>query len=233
MSDKLTFQFNSKAVLAQLGNSVIEMPSLAVTGNKLRSENPDSQESKDKKFYKFIELVEAMRLHIEQLQRDIDELEACFRERDGGEWREKLALKILDADDVPQRRSDESIDDYRERLEPILIKQMLNRDGSIKARYLKDAELRDYAQWAQKQNHLNIAQGYVYELEDPNTPLERKGDIYEKLEQDGDIEEIALAAFEAKNQSAIQNQLKNISDEASDNIANTKLSTKAGLNFTS
>ena len=85
-------------------------------------------------------------VYIEQLQKDMEGMEALFRERDGDAWREKLALNILDADDIPQRHEDESIEDYRERLEPLLIIKMLNPDGSIKTQYLNDPDLSDYAQ---------------------------------------------------------------------------------------
>ncbi len=212
MSDKLTFQFNNKTLLGQMSGSVIEMPSIASARNIKYSDHPDSEEKKDKEYREFIEFVDAIRLHIEQLQRDIDKLEAHFRERDGEEWREKLALKILDADDIPQRRSDETIVGYRERLEPILITQMLNADGSIKGQYLNDLDLIDYAEWAQQQYNLSAARDNVLELEDPNTPQERKNQIYDELQQSADIEKIVLTAYELSGRSEVKAEIKDAID---------------------
>jgi hypothetical protein len=222
MSDKLSFQFNAKnkdqILFGQASGSMIEMPSLAVAGDKRRSDHPNSQEVKDKKLSDFIDLIDAANAFIEQLRQDIEELEAGFRAREGDAWREKLALKILDADDIPQRRSDESMKDYRERLEPILIDQMLNADGSIKAQYLNDPELSDYAQWAQKKHHMNIARGYVRELENPNTPPERKEEIHDSLKQNGGIEKIMLAGREALDQSSVKEIADTLETEKHDTV---------------
>lgn len=216
VGNKLTSQFNNEAVLAQTGSSVIEKPALAVASNTLRDDHPDSGKSKGKKLRDFIDLVDATRAYLEQLQRDIDELERGFVLRDGEAWREKLALKILDADDIPQRRSDENMEAYRERLEPILVEQMLNADGSIKKQYLNAPELLDYAQWAQKKYHYNIALGYVRELEDPNTPPARKEEIEHELTQNTDIETLVFAERGAKAGSEVQGAVKDITDDSHD-----------------
>jgi len=224
MSDSLTFQFNTKTLMGQISGSIIDMPSIAATANKLRSDNPESEKAKHKKLTDFIELIEATRQYIERLQKDIEDLETKFRERDGDEWREKLALKILDPDDIPQRWSDESIEAYRERLEPILIKQMLNADGSIKKQYQDDPELRDYAEWAQKKFDLNIAREYVNELEDPNTPQERKNEVYDRLEQNADIQRLVFAEREAAAKSAVQGQVKDIANASRDEVSQVEQS---------
>lgn len=216
MADKLTSQFNNKAVLAQLGNSVIAAPSLQITANKHRFDYFDSQEAKDKKLRDFIDLVDATHAYIEQLKQDIDELEAGFTARNGDEWREKLALKIIDPDGIPQRREDQTIEDYRKELEPILINKMLNADGSIKASYESNPELSDYAQWAQKKHHYNIAVGYVRELEDPKTAPERIDEIESVLKYSANIETLVLAERGAAAESDVLNSLKSISDNIED-----------------
>jgi len=218
---KLTSQFNNEVVLAQLGNSVIKKPSLAAASSIQFDAHPDSEKSKEKKFQDFIDLVDATHAYLEQLQRDIGELEQGFVLRDGDAWREKLALKILDVDDIPQRCSDESMEAYRDRLESILIKQMLNADGSIKAQYLHDTELTDYAQWAQKQHHYNIASGYVRELEDSNTPPERKAEIEDDLKQNADIETLVFAERSAEAQGRVQDAVKNMTDGVEDSFGDT------------
>jgi len=165
----------------------------------------------------FVEIIKAAQTYIKQLQGSIDKLETSFQARDGDEWREKLALKILDPDDIPQRRNDESIEAYRERLEPILIKRMLNADGSIKKEY-QDGPLSDYAQWAQKKFDLNFMRGYVRELEDPNTLPERKNEIYDELEQNAEIQKLVFAEREAAAKSEVQGALKSVSDGVEDNF---------------
>jgi len=217
MSDSLTFQFNTKTLMGQISGSIIDMPSIAATANRLRSDHPESEKAKHKKLTDFIELIEATRQYIERLQKDIEDLETRFRERDGDEWREKLALKILDPDEIPQQRDGESIEDYRKRLEPILINKMLNPDGSIKKQYLDDLELRDYAEWAQKKFHLNIARRYLIELENPITPPERIEEIYEDLKQNTDIETLVFAERGAAVESDAQEIVKNVVDESRDN----------------
>jgi hypothetical protein len=233
MGNKLTFQFNDEAVLAQLGSSVVETPSLQVTADKQRSDHPNSQEAKEKKLRDFIDLVDAANAFIEQLLRDIEELEAGFRARDGDAWREKLALKILDPDEIPQRLEGESIEEYRERLEPMLTDRMLDADGSIKAQYLNDPELSDYAQWAQKKHHYNLAVGHVRELEDPCTTPQRKDEIAYKLKQNADIETINYTDRDLTAESDAQRQVKDIADSVGENLAKEQLSTDAGLKFTS
>jgi len=210
MSDSLTFQFNTKTLLGQISGSIIEMPSIAATANRLRSDHPESEKAKHKKLTDFIELIEATRQYIERLQKDIEDLEKRFRERDGDEWREKLALKILDPDEIPQRLEGETIEQYREKLEPLLINKMLHADGSIKERYKNDPELRDYAQWAQKQYHLDAARGHVRELQDPNTPPERKEEIYQDMKQNADIETLVFADQGATPESEVQGAVKDI-----------------------
>lgn len=120
------------------------------------------EKEEDRKRYLTTELLNN---YLQKLEAEIQALEAGFRARDGEEWREKLALQTLSADDIPQQRAGESIEDYRERIELLLIEEMLNEDGSVKKRYQSDPDIEDYARWAQKQNNYNRAQGYVHRIE--------------------------------------------------------------------
>ena len=220
MSDDLRSEFNdSKILLAQNSGSHMERSSLA-TANTQRIDDPDNQDAKDKKLQRFLDIVDAANAYIDRLQKDIDDMEAAFRERDGEEWREKLALKILDPDEIPQQREGESIAEYRERLEPLLINKMLNADGSIKDEYKNHPELADYAQWAQKQYHLGKAKVAVLELDNPNTTPERATEILNTL---NDIETLAYADREAAPESETQGRVKDVADENRDGIAENEL----------
>lgn len=68
-------------------------------------------------------------------------MEEQFQKTDGDAQREKLALKILDEDEIPQRREGESMEACRERLEVRLIDEVLNEDGSIKDAHLQNPVL--------------------------------------------------------------------------------------------
>ncbi len=228
MSSNLRSQFNNEALLGQLSDSMIEMPSFAPTANKLSSGDSNNQKTKNKKFRDFIDTLNQRQSTIQRLEEDIDEMEQAFIKRDGNAWREKLALKILDVDDIPQRHADESMEDYRQRLEPILIDEMLNADGSIKAHYANDPEIGDYAQWAQKNYHLNMAQGYVRELENPNITPERKIEIFEKIEQNTNVEELKLASEQSN---TIEGELKNLENSHDIDTADIVHSTDTVDNF--
>lgn len=224
MSDKLSFEFNAKnqdrLLAGQASGSMIEMPSIASTGNKLNDDHPDNQKAKDRRLHRFLDIIETTRAYIEQLRNDINDMERMFSERDDA-WREELALKILDPDEIPQQREGESIEDYRKRLEPFMINKMLNADGSIKKQYMNDPELSDYAQWAQKKYHLRVAQGYVRELEDPNILPERVEEIYEDIKRRKNTEEATYAARGAETLE-VRNEVKEIDDANRDEFSATE-----------
>ena len=220
MSDDLRSQFNDPNVLfGQQGGSHIELPSLSVTASRLSGDHPNSQKAKEKRLQQFVDIVDAVNAAIASLDKQIKDMEVTFHERNEA-WREELALKILDADDIPQPRAGESIQGYHRRLEPLLIAEFLNADGSIKSRYLNDPELADYAQWAQKKFHWNMAQDYIRELEDPSTNPERRAEIYEELRQREDIEALVLAGYSASEKSEVTAKIKETIDTT--NIQETR-----------
>ncbi len=180
--------------------------------SKSHSHDNQKQETKDKKLSDFLHTIQVIQDYMDRLAQSIEQLEDTFRQRNGDAWREKLALKILDQDGIPQQEPGETIQAYRERLEVLLINEMLNADGSIKDEYKNHPELADYAQWAQKQYHLNSARAAVNELQSPNTSLERRNEIFDELRKHGDIEELTFADREATTQSATQGQIKDIVD---------------------
>ncbi len=215
----------------QEGGSIDGVQERSATASKSNSSENQNQETKDRRTARFIELVEQVRANIEQMKASIKALEESFQKRDGEEWREKLALKILGEDDIPQRRSGESIEAYRERLEILLIDELLNADGSIKGAYKNHPELGDYAQWAQKQYHLKAARGYVRELENPHAAPERHEEILHELKQSSSFEELALTSHEATLKSDVQHTVKEIIDSTTVEQSKEVHSTGTANNF--
>lgn len=156
--------------------------------------------------------------HIDWLDNEIRKDEEKFEARDGDAWREKLALRILDKDDVPQRRTDESMTEYRERVEDALIDEMLE-DGEIKDEYLNDPELRDYARWARKEYNRDRAQETVSELSDPNTTPERQQQLIDEMKARGSMQEMLNAARNTAEGSAPHVSIKQADDASRDAFA--------------
>lgn len=181
--------------------------------DKVLSGEPQHSKAADKKLSDLLYVLDIMNNYMKRLADEIEAMENRFRDRHGDEWREKLALKILDEDDIPQRREGESMEQYRERLEPLLIAELLNRDGSIKSEYKNHPELGDYAQWAQKQYHLNAARGYVQELESPNTPQQRINEIFEELKNNDNFEELTLTDRQLHQNEPIRSMIDSSRDD--------------------
>lgn len=210
----------------QLSDSVSgAMERGAVATNKT-SKQAENRQAKERRTAQIIELVEQIRADIEQMKARIKALEESFQKRDGDAWREKLALNILDADDIPQQESGETIHDYRKRLEQHLINEMLNPDGTIKDKYKNDPKYGDYAEWAQKQYHLNNAKAAVAELEDDNTSPQRREQILDEMKERGRSEEMMLADRESKNLDT-QKSVRNLRDNLRDTVANNEQTSEA------
>ena len=214
-----------------LGGSVSGVMERGAIASNTQSKQAQNRKSQEEKTTRFIELVEQIRASIEQMEADIRALEELFEKRDGDAWREKLALKILGADNIPQQESDETIKAYRERLEILLIDQLLNPDGSIKGEYIDHPELGDYARWAQKQFHHRNAKAAVAELEDKNTTPQRQEQILVEMKERGSLEEIVLAEDLSNEHMNSSTKIKAIQDETYDVATSTALSKDAGLKF--
>ena len=132
--------------------------------------------------------------YVERLNSEIAEFEAGFAERFGDAWREEIALRVFGEEQVPRQRPDESIEDYRKRLERELVEQMLNPDGSIKDRYKNDPGLRPFAEWAQKINNRNAAVAIASDLADPETTSEQTVQLLQELENRRNAEQTIYAA---------------------------------------
>ncbi|MBL8496791.1 hypothetical protein ABF87_09225 [Nitrosomonas sp. JL21] len=208
---------------------VIERGSIA-SSNKSKQE--ETRRTKEREMAQFIKLVEQIRASIERMEADIRILKASFEKRDGDAWREKLALRILEADAIPQQEADEKIETYRKRLERHLINEMLNPDGTIKDKYKNDLKHGDYAEWAQKQFHLNSAKAAVAELDDDNTSLQRKEQILDEMKQRGFVQEMVFADRVSENMST-QKSVRDARDNQRDTALSQRESFSGVIKFTS
>jgi hypothetical protein len=209
--------------------SVIERNSAANTGQSTQAEE---RKSKERRTAQFVELLEQIRTSIKQMETDVKALIASFEKRDGDAWREKLALDILGADDIPQQRSGENINAYRKRLEQHLINEMLNADGTIRDKYKNDPKYGDYAEWAQKQFHLNSARAVVAELDDDNTGPQRKEQLLDEMKERGFIQEMVFAE-RVSNSLDTQASVRDTRDSRRDAVLSQAQSPDATLKFLS
>lgn len=127
-------------------------------------------------------ILNSMRERMAVLDGQIADFEAGFEAKYGDAWREIMANEILDPDEIPERQPGESMEDYRERLEDDLIKEMLDENGQIKDKYKNDPEKRQWAEWAKAQ-HERREIGRDYDvLNDPLSPVEKKEAALERVE---------------------------------------------------
>jgi hypothetical protein len=109
---------------------------------------------------------------------------------------------------------------------------MLNADGTIKDKYKNDAKYGDYAEWAQKQFHLNSARAVVAELDDENTGAQRKEQLLDEMKQRGLIQEMVFAD-RVSNSVDTQDSVRDARDDRRDAILSEGQSANATLKFLS
>jgi hypothetical protein len=71
-------------------------------------------------------LQQALLDYIRDINIDIAALARIFEAEFGDAWREEIALRVFDEDKIPRQRPDESVKDYRARLEKELAEKMIN-----------------------------------------------------------------------------------------------------------
>lgn len=113
-------------------------------------------------------LLDKLNAQIDLLNDRISQHEAGFAARYGEDWREQFAERILDPDDIPQRRDGETMAEYRERLEDALIDKMLGENGEIKPEYASDPEMAEWALWAKHRYDKTQAERDRDYIEDPS-----------------------------------------------------------------
>jgi hypothetical protein len=198
----------------QLSGSVSGVMARGSVASNNSSKKAKEHKNRKRRAAQIAEIIEQIRNNIEKMEAEVKRLEDAFNVRDGEEWREKLALEILDEDEIPQRNPDERMGDYRERLEKHLIEEMLNPDSTINDEYKDHPKYGDYAEWAQKQFNLKNAKALTTELEDSETTLERRTEILDEMRERGYTEEQTYAAREATHEDT-KHQIK-MGDDVND-----------------
>ena len=230
---RMEFTQNEHAILyGQLGGSIAGMIELGPVASRTQSRQDEERKTEERRTAQFVQLVDQMRASIERMEADVNRLVSSFEKRDGDAWREKLALNILGADEIPQQEAGESITAYRKRLEQHLINEMLDPDGTIKDKYKNDPKYGDYAEWAQTQFHLNSTKAAVAELDNDDTSPQRKEHILDEMKQRGYIEEITFADRTAQSIDT-QASVRDIHDDVEDKVSQRIISTDSTLKFMS
>ncbi|WP_340150674.1 hypothetical protein [uncultured Sneathiella sp.] len=129
-----------------------------------------------------IALMDGIHRQLADLDIVMEQTEESYAETFGEDWREQFALEILDPDDIPQREAGESMEDYRERLEDTLMKEMLNEDGSIKEEYKDDPRA---SEWAQVKFDRERLQKLEQNLSDPSISDEERQRLIQEYNQSG------------------------------------------------
>ncbi|OLF71416.1 hypothetical protein AWH62_12785 [Maricaulis sp. W15] len=161
---------------------------------------------------------------------DAAALEDVFEARFGDAWREEIALRVMDADDIPERRPGESIEDYRERLTDELIEQIIDPEtGQIRPEYANDPEMSEYAEWALARHQEREARAYIERRSDPNLTPEEQRTIDEKFAATATGNEIRQAAQEAARDGENVNEIERETDSRNDNVTQ-QASLEAGAN---
>jgi hypothetical protein len=111
----------------------------------------------------------------------IQALEKTLEDKYGDSWREDTALKVMGPDDIPERKPGESIQEWRERVEQALVREMIDPvTGKLKEQYKNhpDQAVREIGEWAERMHAQSKNHEKANELrvtfEDPNIPDEIK-----------------------------------------------------------
>ncbi len=118
-----------------------------------------------------------------QLEQQIVTMEDGFEADMGDAWREQIANKVMNPDDIPERREGESMADYRGRLEEVLIATMIDpATGQIRSEYANDPEMRSYGEWAKAKHQKRGVDAYLEERSDPALSQTQKAAIDKSFE---------------------------------------------------
>jgi len=109
-----------------------------------------------------LQAIEGANAFADQRAQDAERLEDIFEARFGDAWREEIANRVMDPDEIPERMDGESIEAYRERLADALIDKMIDPEtGQIRPEYRDNPELREYAEWAKARFDERLARNAV------------------------------------------------------------------------
>lgn len=160
-----------------------------------------------------------------RLGRNIAEMEARFEETYGDAWRETIANQILDPDEIPERRKGESITEYRERLEQVLIDKMIDpATGEIRPEYASNPDTAEYARWAKDQYDKSHVDADIADIraiqDDPSLTEKQKQDqMSERFESMDQTRFEALLRDQDTDGLALQIATQEVGDRADNAIA--------------
>jgi len=168
-------------------------------------------------------ILAALDNEIAVLNAEIKEYESDFEAQYGDAWREIFANRILDPDSIPERKANESMEDYRERLEPLLIKEMLDDKGKIKGEYRNDPEMSEWANWAKAQHDQQVKTRQRDVLLDPKAPQEAHDKVLVAIKEENDLnqnnqldQDLAVADTEATIVQTAENDILEATDIVAD-----------------
>lgn len=152
-----------------------------------------------------------------QRGRDAANLEDIFEARFGDAWREEIANRVMDPDEIPERRDGETMEDYRERLGDVLIERMIDPEtGQIRPEFRDDPEMSQYAEWALARHQEREALAYIERRSDPNLTPEQQRAIDEEFAATSTGNEIRQAAQEAARDGENINEIERETDVRAD-----------------
>lgn len=114
------------------------------------------------------------------LGQEIATLERGFEREHGDAWREIFANEILGPDETPIRGDDESLEDYRQRVEAALIDKMIDPEtGEIRPEFKNHPDHAKAAEWAQKEWEKRQVDHFIDVQTDPNRSQSEKQASFE------------------------------------------------------
>ena len=165
----------------------------------------------------------------DQRAMDAEALEAQFEARFGDAWREEIANRVLDPDEIPERQPGESMEDYRERLADELIERMIDPEtGEIRAEFRDDPELRQYADWALARYDEREARSYIERRNDPSLTADDVAQLDQNWLGSATEERMQLASQEAARNGQNIEPLSEAIDNERNNVG-VSASAQAGL----
>lgn len=175
--------------------------------------------------------IDRAREYSRELSRQIGEIEQQFEARYGDAWREEFAIRILEPDEVPERREGESMEDYRERVEDALEDRLLDPEtGEPRPEFANDPEYAELVRWAQMNRSRDRVDASVARadaiMSDPNATQDEIDQAFEELNT---VNELQQADQEMTARGHENASLANRTDTARDNEG-TSVSAEAGLN---
>ncbi|MCD1624330.1 hypothetical protein [Citromicrobium bathyomarinum] len=160
----------------------------ALGSTKVAAEQQRKKAEKAAEDTRFIMLLDQARGYSVWLGKEIGKIDDQFEAKYGDAWRETLANKFLDPDEIPERREGESMKDYRERVEDAIEDKLIDpATGKLRPEYRgnEDAEL--FEKRVELKREKQSADRRIEQAErvanDPNATEAERQAAYEGLEE--------------------------------------------------